>query len=392
MKRRHFLASVALGSLGTTLAQVDPTTPKPPLVRTPLVLMSPRADGIEAVWSVTRLSRGRLEWESGPKTNGQAGTDAFGFVPQSSGVLRVRVSGLQPGTTYRVRSHTIAADTGETVVSEWKTFKTLNPRAETTRFVMWNDTHMQTETIRALNAASPPADFLVWNGDTCNDWSKEEAIIPALLHPGECDITAGRPLFVTWGNHDCRGLYAFRMPEVIATPTGRPFYAFRSGPLAVICLHTGEDKPDHHPSFRGRVSFDALRAEQARWLATIIEQPEFRDAPYRLVFCHIPLRWRDESPQDYDKSGFDRHSGRSRAAWNKQLVGWKAQVILSGHTHQPIWMAPVESLPYGQITGGGPKLEAATWTEGVADGKQLKIAVRNLAGTVMHEATFRPVA
>ena len=78
----------------------------------------------------------------------------------------------------------------------------------------------------------------------------------------------------------------------------------------------------------------SLRAEQARWLREITQRPDLRDAPYRVVFCHIPLRWKDESPQDYAASGFDRHSGRSRAAWHDTLVAWKAQVILSGHTHR----------------------------------------------------------
>ncbi|HTU99807.1 MAG TPA: hypothetical protein VMF13_04660, partial [Luteitalea sp.] len=121
--------------------------------------------------------------------------------------------------------------------------------------------------------------------------------------------------------------------DVVATPSTRPFYAFRSGPLAAICLHTGEDKPDSHPSFGGRVAFDALRQEQADWLAGVIQEPAFRDAPYRMVFCHIPLRWLDESPQDYAATGFDRHSGRSRAAWHRSLVEWRTQLVVSGHTH-----------------------------------------------------------
>ena len=94
-------------------------------------------------------------------------------------------------------------------------------------------------------------------------------------------------MFITWGNHDVRGAHAFKMPGHVATPEGRPFYAFRSGPVAVICLHTGEDKPDDHPSFKGRVAFDALRAEQARWLAETIRRPELKDAPYRVV---LPLQ------------------------------------------------------------------------------------------------------
>ena len=392
IKRRHFLGTLAAGGLGSALAQDTTPAPKPPLVRTPLVLMAPRADGIEAVWAVTRLSRGLIEWEAEGGAKAIAGADAFGFVPQGEAILRVRLSGLKPGTRYRIRSHTIAAGDQETVVSEWKSYRTLDPSAAATRFTMWNDTHLHDDSIRALHQATPGADFLLWNGDTCNNWTKDELLVPALLHPGECDITGTRPLFITWGNHDVRGAHAFRMPGIVATPEGRPFYAFRSGPVAVICLHTGEDKPDDHPSFEGRVAFDALRAEQARWLAETIRRPELRDAPYRIVFCHIPLRWKDEGPQDYSKTGFDRHSGRSRAAWNQSLVKWKAQIILSGHTHEPAWLPPDTEFPYGQLIGGGPKMAQATWIEGVADAAQLRLKVTNLSGETMHDVSLKPLA
>jgi hypothetical protein len=161
--------------------------------------------------------------------------------------------------------------------------------------------------------------------------------------------------------------------------------------VAVICLHTGEDKPDDHPTFQGRVAFDALRAEQARWLAETIQCPDLRAAPYRVVFCHIPLRWKDERLPDYSNQGYDAFSARSRAAWHDSLVAWKAQIILSGHTHQPAWLPPTAEFPYGQLIGGGPQLERATWTEGVADAMQLRFKVTNLAGKILHDVALNPL-
>lgn len=391
MKRRSFLGTVASAGASGLLAQQPAGAGKPPLVQTPLVLMAPTEHGLEAVWGVSRLSRGFLEWETEGGTAGVAGTDAFGLTPQGDRVLRVRLDGLPAGTRGRIRSRTTAAD-GESVLSDWKRFRTLDAGASSTRFVMWNDTHVNQETLRQLHDVTPEADFLIWNGDTCNDWVQEDLLIPTLLHPGGCDITLGRPLFLTWGNHDVRGAHAFRMSSVVATPDGRPFYAFRSGPVAVICLHTGEDKPDDHPSFQGRVAFDALRAEQTRWLTEVIRRPELRDAPYRLVFCHIPLRWLDESRQDYATGGFDRHSGRSRAAWHDALVSWKAQAILSGHTHQPAWLPPTGDFPYGQLIGGSPQPARATWTEGVAEATQLRLKMSRLNGEVVHEVSLKPVS
>ena len=389
MDRRQFVSSLAVGSLSPLLLSAEVPPPRPPLVLTPLALMAPRADGAEVVWAVSRLSRGWLEWE-GAGTAGRAQSDAFGFVPQGERVLRVRWNGLQAGQSYRFRAHTVAADDGETVVSEWKTYRPLDPSAGQCHFAMWNDTHQNEATLQALHAITPAVDFLVWNGDTCNDWRSEDLLVPTLLNPGGCDITTDRPLLLTWGNHDVRGPHAFRAPDVVATPTGRPYHAFRCGPVAVITLHTGEDKPDDHPGFQGRVAFDALRAEQAAWLREVIRQPALRDAPYRLVFCHIPLRWTDESVPDYANRGYDRFSARSREAWHDSLVAWRTQVVLSGHTHRPAWLPRTDDFPYGQLIGGGPQPERATWLAGRADGQELQLHLRNLRGEVVHEVTLAP--
>ena len=199
-------------------------------------------------------------------------------------------------------------------------------------------------------------------------------------------------MFLTWGNHDVRGKRAYQMPDVIATPSGRPYYAFRSGPVGVICLHTGEDKPDAHPSFNGRVAFDSLRAEQTKWLEQVINDPALRDAPYRIVFCHIPLRWKKEVIPDYDKGGYDWFSYRSRDAWHPHLVKWKAQTIISGHTHEPALLPPNAEFPYAQLVGGGPSKAEATWMEGVADGRNLMIRVKDLTGKELHVIRLDPLA
>ena len=393
MNRRHFIGSLATSAAGSALAQTQESSPAlAALAKTPLVLMAPRADGVEAVWAVNQLSKGRLEWESDDDSVGVVASDRFGFVPQSDDLLRIRLDGLKPGRSYRVRSITVAAADGKQETSEWKSFRTLNPSATDSEFVVWNDTHINNETIQKLHEVTPSADFLFWNGDTCNDWKSPDLLIPTLLHPGGRDITTGRPLFVAWGNHDVRGPHAFEMPKMIATPGGRPFYAFRSGPVAAICLHTGEDKPDDHPTFNGRVAFDALRREQTSWLADIIREPSFRDAPYRIVFCHIPLRWVTERVPDYANGGFDHFSLRSREAWHQALVDWKTQLVISGHTHRDAYIPSNDEFPYAQLTGGGPQPKSATWMKGEASANELNLKVAGLDGNIRHEIELKPIA
>ncbi|BCU77160.1 hypothetical protein llg_18750 [Luteolibacter sp. LG18] len=355
--------------------------------------MAPRADGLEVVWAVSRLARGWVEWKGSDGTTGKAHEDAYGFVPQGDRIVRVRVSGLKPGATYQVRTVTESGDAAKTRdESPWKNFRPLDGKAATTKFVVWNDTHQNEETLKRLHTATPAADFLLWNGDTCNNWDKEEWLAPTLLSPAGQDVSEGRPMFVVWGNHDVRGKWAFKMPEIIATPSDRPFYAFRSGPVAFICLHTGEDKPDDHPSFGGRVAFELLRVQQAEWMKQVIQQPEFRDAPYRVVFCHIPLRWTKENPKDYAGGGYDDFSRFSREAWHDVLVQWKTQIVVSGHTHQTAWIPGTKEFPYAQLVGGGPKPQAATFIEGTADKSALKFTMKDLDGKVLQEVSFKALA
>lgn len=359
------------------------------LVASPPVVMAPRADGVEIGWAVSGLCRGWIEFENGRNTRYSA-HDGWGFAPQGEKVLRVRLDGLEPGITYRYRAITesVEGEPPQRVESEWRKFRTLDPAAKSTRFVVWNDTHDFSDTLKALDAATPAADFMVWNGDACKKrWTQEDLIAPMLFHPGGTDFTAKRPLAFCWGNHDVRGGYGFMVPDYIAAPEGRPYYAFRSGPVAAVMLNTGEDKDDDHPSFKGRIAFDPLRREQADWLEReVIGRPEFRDAPYRVVFCHIPLRWIDEEKD----IGYDLFSARSRVLWHDALVEWGAQVVISGHTHRPTKIEANAEFPYAQITGGGPQPEWATWIEGAADSKSLRLKVNWLSGKAPIMMDFPP--
>jgi len=390
MKRRAFLTGSASGALGGMVFAAGEERVNLPLLRTPAVLMAPRKDGVEVVWAVNRLCRGWVEWKNANGETGKVATDRFGFVPQSEGVFKVRLDDLKPGGVYQIRVIVEAADeTGQREETGWKKFRTFDPAAEKSRFVVWNDTHENHETLTALHQITPEADFLLWNGDTCNDWHEESELVPTLLNPAGQDFSKGRAVLLTWGNHDVRGKWAFKVSECIATPDGRPFYAFRNGPVAVICLHTGEDKPDAHPSFKGRVAFEALRKEQAEWLKAIIALPEMRDAPNKVVFCHIPLRWTEElETVDYAGKGYDRYARSSRELWHDSLVKWGAQVIISGHTHQQTWIPANEKFPYAQLISGGPQPVNARWIEGVADEKGLKLIVRDLTGLVTQEMNF----
>lgn len=396
--RRNFIAGTVVGtaaaaSVANTAVAIssDEKTASSNLVTTPPVAMAPREDGMEIVWGISRHSRGWIELRDEKELVSLGGT-SYGFSIQDEKVLRVRIHGLRPGTTYQYRTITVEmGQDSHRVESEWREFRTLSSAAKESRFAVWNDTHMQDETIKQLHArTSPEVDFLLWNGDICNDWHKEEFLAPTLLNPAGLDFTAKRPLAFVWGNHDLRGQFGYRLPSYAASPDGRSYYAFRSGPVAVVCLNTGEDKADDHPSFKGRVACEPLRREQAEWLREVVlKTPAFRDAPYRVVFCHIPLRWKDENDAGRDYDSFSR---RSRNQWHDSLVAWSAQVIVSGHMHEAHWMKGTQDFPYAQLVGGGPKASVATLIMGDANPERLELTMTDMSGKVLAQPTFKPLS
>ncbi len=408
MQRRTFLAALSLpaahvrgqAQAETPNPQETPTEPAKgsllPLATTPPSVMAPTADGFQVIWGVSEHCLGRIEWKAPddakvPVPAGSASADDYGMTPQGAETLRVRVRGLPAGAKVLVRAVTTSAASGRQEASDWKPASTLAPDAADTHFAVWNDTHQSAPTIQALHKLTPSVDFLLWNGDICNDWKDPRSLLPTVLHPGGQDITHGRPLVFVWGNHDVRGPFAYQLPNFVATPQGKPYQAFRSGPVAIVCLHTGEDKPDSHPNFKGRVAFDALRAEQARWLDDVLQTPEMATAPFRLVFCHIPLRWKVETPPDYDKVGYDDFSLRSRNAWHAALVRWKAQAVISGHTHESFLLPATAEFPYAQLIGGGPRLTDATLLQGKATAEKLVLTLQKLDGKLAEELVLRAV-
>lgn len=403
MRRRKFLATVGLA----TSAGILGGTPKPIAVMggesqfppgkkslfngTPAVF-APVADGFTVSCPLGGAALVWLEYGETEALGTLAKGDAHGFVPHDDAVVKIRLNGLRPGTRYYWRAHAKPLLGGPVVSTKTYSTQTLNPNAQKVAFTVWNDTHDNVQVIRRLHdVRDPQSDFLLWNGDVSNNVDKRK-LLPALyVSPPGVDLAEGAPIFTVRGNHDVRGIWANKVADYVDFPGGLPYYAFRAGPLGVIVLDTGEDKPDNHPSFNGVAAFESLIRKQAAWLKQAIASPGLCDAPYRVLFCHIPLRWHREQCPDYARGGFDHVSLRGRAAWKDALVRWKTQVVISGHTHRHAWFAPKPGVPFAQLVGGGRKQGDATHIQGRATADEFCLTTKNLDGQILHETSFKPL-
>ena len=227
-----------------------------------------------------------------------------------------------------------------------------------------------------------------------------------------------KPLLFVPGNHDFRGEWSRNLPLCLATwdytppepeqiaqfirtlidPSMQPElsrgrnFVVRNGPLALIGLDTGEDKPDNRSEWAGLANFEPYRERQRDWLERVLKSPTVALAPFVVAFCHIPIF--DSNPNANGgnlPTGYASYQKQAGDLWGPLLMQHGVQVVIAAHTHRHRYDAPMENRTWAQIVGGGPSLDGATVIRGKAEGDKLEIVV-NLANqnTELGRWTFVP--
>jgi hypothetical protein len=224
----------------------------------------------------------------------------------------------------------------------------------------------------------------LWNGDQSNDIHFERDMAGQFLNPAGLTIADRWPLAYVRGNHDVRGPAALSLPNFTGTPNDRYYYGFRSGPLAAIVMDTGEDKPDDSPALSGLGAFQKMQRQQAEWLKTIVTEPWFREAPHKVLFCHIPLWFNNPKSPNNSFQG----TKYCRDLWVPTLAKAGVKLVISGHTHNYVWMPATDDQPIAQLIGGAPQPRNATFIQGTATKTDLKLRMTKLDGTVINDITL----
>lgn len=217
---------------------------------------------------------------------------------------RVRVTGLEPGTTYRYRvmQQGVLLDEGNVRVIlgegfgsdilKHETYKitTLDPAKEETEFWVVNDVHERDIVFRNYmkEVWESKPDFVCFNGDMTTQIESEEQMFDGYLRSASQILTpAGIPIFAVRGNHENRGSYSWHFFDYFPTSTGEAYYSFREGPAYFLMLDCGEDKPDSDIRYYGLSVTDAYREQEAVWLKSVVESEEYRAAPIHIVVLHM---------------------------------------------------------------------------------------------------------
>jgi len=363
------------------------------------VLTNIQPDQVEVIVAPSVLSTGWIEYGKSENLGRKVTSNNFGRLSFSDRVLRFKITDLEPGSKYFYRVHLQKVEfhtnwsmerTNE-IKSDTFYFTTLDSEKETATFACWNDTHENDETIKQLTSLleNQKPDFLIWNGDITNDIFDEDQIVGQFLNPGEQAFATTVPMMLSRGNHDVRGKDSQFLEDYLTGPDGLYHYGFRQGPLASIVLDSGEDKPDDNEEYGGLANFSAYRSMQAEWLESVIEESWFKTAPFKVVFVHIPMVWNGESRyRIWDGECMGWICEDSFNKWHNLFEKGRVQLVISGHTHRHRFIPPDDQRSYGQLIGGGPEPERATFITGKADKESMVIEMTDLQGTVIEKLHY----
>jgi predicted phosphodiesterase len=257
-------------------------------------------------------------------------------------------------------------------------FTTLDPKKESTQFVMLNDIHAKQEKMDALlNTLEPgKTDMVFFTGDMVSMVPTEE-----ILFQGFVDLAVSRfakqvPFYLARGNHETRGLFATSFLTYFPTLTGMPYYTLKHGDVFYIVLDGGEDKPDSCLEYYETAQYDNYRKAEAEWLKKVVESDECKNAKYRIVVMHMP-----------PIGGKNMWHGPKHAGECFLPILNKANitVMLSGHTHKYSYNLPDTTdaeFPI-LVNAHNTALKANVTKNGVT------IDVIDMSGSVKHTHQFK---
>jgi acid phosphatase type 7 len=302
----------------------------------------------------------------------------YGFKDISK-VHTIRLSRLDPGTTYRYRIYSrevlshegTQVRYGMVVASDVYgkrplKFTTADLSKESKiSFVMVNDIHGRNEMLENLlnKADYKSAGFVIFNGDMVSDMQTEEQVFGGFMDTAVRLFAKEKPMYYARGNHETRDNIANMFPKYFASPSGKLYYLLRRGPVCFVVLDSGEDKSDSDFEYSEIAAFDPYRDAEREWLREALESPEYKSAPFKVAVMHMPP--------------FGGWHGDDDLATKfvPLLNDAKIDVMLCGHFHRYLNEKPSEKIKFPVIVNSNN-----TALRGEATGSQLILNILNDKG------------
>lgn len=300
-------------------------------------------DGATFVFNTTLPAFAQIELR-------QAGVEAthrfctgskHGQNPANVTFFGIRAEGLQPNTEYQYRIHAKEMVSfqpykvvfGDSLVSPWYTFRTVNPKQKGGSIFITSDMHSRPLVLKQL---LQQCDYR-----TCTAFFYVGDMMNYMEHGGEHPFTSfidtsvelfasSVPFELVRGNHETRGNMARIFPSFFPKRNEKIYGSYSLGDVIVIMLDSGEDKAENHPVYAGLTDYNAYRTEQAEWLKQVLKSKEFKKAKYRIVLSHFPLIMDEQWQKENMWYGWQDACEKFLPILNKADI----DLVISGHTHR----------------------------------------------------------
>ena len=335
------------------------------------------------VWTTDVATEGWVEI-SGGDLKGKLFYESQNGIKYTRRNHQLAVTGLTPATLYEYKVYSKDPRNSKVIVQETNakgeklTFKTLDKNKEEISWIMATDIHYNKYIENLFQKTFTPErlegrDFVFFDGDIADSFSSEKRHFNDLFSTITSSFASNMPYYMARGNHESRGAAAHLYLDFHPTWTGMPYFSFRHGPVYFIVLDGGEDKPDSDIEYAGVAAFDEYRRNEGKWLKSVVESKDFKEAPFRVVITHIPLT----------SGGW--HGGiHAHKMLAPHLESGNIAVAISGHTHSYSYR------DLGVDNQNFPTLVFAPtqYLDIKADKQTLTILVKDLEGKVEHTFTY----
>ena len=372
----YFVAMLAVAS--PAFAQSEPYKvfdTRPVIMEGPYLVASSETTAT-IVWLTDTPSHAEVRYGMGGDLSAVAEPQVDGLVPVGTRHV-VQLTDLVPGTTYSyevvatrvVKLKAYWPDKGLDVRSGPHEFTTFDRDSPSVSFSVVTDTHEDTGRINRLNQVIDwdSTDFLVHTGDAFHWIDTEDQLFAAWLRPTTAGLAHIKPLIYARGNHELRGPFARRLFDYIPTPEGRFYYARDAGPVHLIVLDTGEDKPDDTNVYAELNRTAPYRADELAWFREhVTTVARVASAPFRVIVMHQP-QW------GWLADGSD--------AWIETANEAGVDLVIAGHRHRFSYTPPGPGVEhsYHLLVVGQDQVARVD-----ATAAELTVVVTGTDGSVVH--------
>ena len=301
----------------------------------------------------------------------------------------VRLTGLQPGTTYRYRVYSQEVKERNAYSSmlghfaatdvfgrEPLRFTTLDASKPETSFVVINDLHERDSLFKSYVKYSDldQRDMVIFNGDMMNSFRADSVYFKGFMDTASKLFASEKPLYYVRGNHETRGPIAEYFHDYTCPRQPHLYFTWQQGPVFFIALDTGEDKPDDDIEYYGFNQYDAYRSEEARWLQEVVNSDAYKKAKYHVVIGHIPPAM--------DKSAWHGDI-EVRQKFIPILNNARVDLMICAHTHRFSYHPHAEGINFPLVINSNNSV-----LYGETNNGRLTVKISDLKGKVIFNETY----